>query len=273
MTEKRSKEELEREIVTSFTIFKTALGEMLSQGHKVSSINSLYSAFFYTPDRNIVARILEEIESHVSKLNPTQAESKQAGYKLEELTLAVFHGLKGWFSIKSYQSAGPQYDLLIAGNGAEWDSALSMLSLELSTGTSTIVVEAKATKGKVSDQQFARLCGLMETNLHVTSALGIFFTLNGASGFPTSNSKRKRTVGSSRLRQLLFYARTKRPIVVLDINDIRTLTENGSLLRILERKIRDIEELTGLPIFQEDVQEIDLPNHLENLRAELCQPS
>ena len=55
------------------------------------------------------------------------------------------------------------------------------------------------------------------------------------------------------------------------IDDIRTLTENGSLLKVLERKIRDIEELTGLPIFEENICETVLPENLETLRSELNQ--
>ena len=268
MTERKSAEEFSRAVLSAHRTLRDLLKEGQEQGYE---LDEMHFSFYYTPRRDILSRVIQDIESHVAKPKPTQAESKQAGYKLEELALVVFHGLKGWSSLKSYQSAGPQYDLLISGSGVEWTTALTMLSLELKEGSSTILVEAKATKSKVSDQQVARLCSLIETNLSTSSALGIFFTLNGASGFPKSGVQKQRTAGASRLRQLLFYAKTGKPIVVMDIDDIRSLTENGSLLRILERKIRDIEELTGLPIATQEVREIVLPENLAELKTELSE--
>ncbi|MEN8446322.1 MAG: hypothetical protein ABG776_15075, partial [Cyanobacteria bacterium J06555_13] len=254
------------EIFNSYKILKDAITTSHEYGYEV---DEMYFAYQYTPNKTVVTEIIQEIEAYIQKTKPSQEESKQAGYKFEELMLAVFHGVQGWSSLKSYQSAGPQYDLLISGEGPLWKTSLSMALPGIREGSSTIVVEAKATKSRVSDQQFARLCSLMETNLPKTCSLGVFFTINGASGFPKRGTKKQRNVGSSRLRQLLFYAKTGKPIVVFDMDDVRCLTENGSLLRILGRKVRDIEELTGMPVEQEDVQEVILPNNLEALRLRL----
>ncbi|WP_235006817.1 hypothetical protein [Calothrix rhizosoleniae] len=55
-------------------------------------------------------------------------------------------------------------------------------------------------------------------------------------------------------------------IVVLDKDDISGLTNNGTLIQILTRKIKDLFELSGLPTTPaEQFQEIDLPEHLKIL--------
>lgn len=261
---KRSQEELTELIIDSHTVLIKAVTEAHAQNYDV---NDIYFAYYYTPNEKVVTQLIKEIELYVKKTKPTQAESKQAGYKLEELAFAAFYGLKGCCSPKSFQSAGPQYDLLITGEGPLWNVILSTLLPD--ANGATIVVEAKATKAPVSDQQFSRLCSIMETNMPKTSALGMFFTINGASGFPKVGKPKQRTVGAARLRQLLFYARTSKPIVVLTIEDIRYLAQNGSLLRILKRKIRDIEELTGLPTEPENIDEVVLPKNLKALREKL----
>jgi hypothetical protein len=106
----------------------------------------------------------------------------------------------------------------------------------------------------------------MELNISTTVGLGVFFTLNGASGFPQSDDSRLRSIRDSRLRQVLFHAKTQKLIVVLDKNDIFALGKNGTLIRILARKIRDLCELSGLPTPPVDqIEEIDLPPHLKQL--------
>ncbi|MEA5503235.1 hypothetical protein VB735_08965 [Halotia wernerae UHCC 0503] len=55
-------------------------------------------------------------------------------------------------------------------------------------------------------------------------------------------------------------------IVVLDKDDIFELGKNGSLIQTLVRKIRDLDELSGLPTpSAEQREEIDLPDHLKHL--------
>jgi len=231
--------------------------------------DSIYYADYYTPNKPLVQELIDEINCFYRKNRPSQKDRRDAGYKLEELALAVFHGLSGWFSIKSFQSSTAQYDLLMSGEGPEWEDILQLLTIDPRKYAVSIVVEAKATKARVDDAQFARLCSLMQNNLKKRSVLGIFFTLNGASGFPIDDTKAVKSIGYSRLRQLLFYAETNKPIVVLDIHDIQQLTENGSLLRILSRKIMEIEEQTGLPTCKEKIKEVLLPENLEKLYKKL----
>lgn len=178
--------------------------------------------------------------------------------------MLVFKGLKGIQTIKSFQSAGPQYDLLVSGDDLPWSLVCKILYLNLNQRD--IVIEAKATKAPVPDKQFARLCSIMELNLQ-GAGLGIFFTLNGATGFPKQgDSKRQRAIRDCKLRQILFHAKTNKMIVVLDKDDISGLTNNGTLIQILTRKIKDLFELSGLPTTPaEQFQEIDLPEHLKIL--------
>ena len=102
---------------------------------------------------------------------------------------------------------------------------------------------------------------------HLTNAgLGIFVTLNGASGFPKRGDSRQRKVTDCRLTQVVFHAKTNKIIVVLDKEDLLELTKNGSLIEVLTRKIRDLSELSGLPtVPTENYQETDLPPHLQTL--------
>jgi hypothetical protein len=249
----------EEEVLEAFQKYRSKVNQYSQQG---SNFDLIHYACYYKPDSILVKNLINEIEELYQKKRPTQREKQLTGYKLEELTLAIFHGLKGWDSIKNYQSSTAQYDLLMSGNGLDWQSTLGLLPLNVPRHSSSIVVEAKATKAKVNDPQFSRLCCLMQQNLKKTSVLGVFLTLNGATGFPKSETLKN--IGQCRLRQLVFYAETRKPIVVLDINDIRKLSESGSLLKILNAKIREIEEQTGLPT-PEDIKEVALPKHLSSL--------
>ncbi|MFG6107676.1 hypothetical protein U2F10_35970 [Leptothoe sp. EHU-05/26/07-4] len=264
---RQNREELEKDVIESFQNFREKIHQYRKDfGH---NYDLLHHSYFYSPDKVLVKELIDEIDSYYQKPRPTQKERQLAGYKLEELTLAVFHGLRGWSSIKSYRSASSQYDLLMSGEGLDWKTALSLLPLKIPEHLTSIVVEAKATKAKVNDAQFARLCSIMQTNLKNTSILGVFFTLKGASGFANQGKKTSQNVGNARLRQLLFYIDTGKPVIVLDINDIRTLAENGTFLRIIGRKIQEIEELTGLPTSAESIAEVVLPENLRKLYERL----
>jgi hypothetical protein len=221
------------------------------------------ASHLYIPDRRLL-EYLEELNKFTQLQNPTLSQSKKAGELLEQIACLVFRGLKGATSFKSFQSAGPQYDFLISGDQLAWLHVCNLLYLK--ENQRGIVVEAKATKEPLPDKQFARLCSIMELNISTTVGLGVFFTLNGASGFPQSDDSRLRSIRDSRLRQVLFHAKTQKLIVVLDKNDIFALGKNGTLIRILARKIRDLCELSGLPTPPVDqIEEIDLPPHLKQL--------
>jgi hypothetical protein len=215
----------------------------------------------YTPDSRIAEALvrLNNLSSS-KKLSDRQA----AGYVMEEVAFLAFRSLQGWSSLKGYQSAGPQHDLLIEGVDADW--AMICRQFYMPEAKQAIVIEAKATGTRLSDAQFARMCAIMDYNL-VHAGLGIFVTLEGATGFPTGTRSALRSVSDCRLRQVIYYAGTKKPIIVFDKSDLRQLTTNGSLPLLIHRKVKEIFELTGvstLPVtdFQEEVM---LPPHLAKL--------
>ncbi|MDZ8264714.1 MAG: hypothetical protein RMY63_41065 [Nostoc sp. ChiQUE01b] len=215
----------------------------------------------YTPDIRL-SDYLNALKCYLKKEKPTASERQKAGYLLEEILTLSFKGLAGYSEIKSYQSSSHQYDFLISGDGANWDIICNRLFLENYRG---IVVEAKATEEVVSIAQFSRLCSVLSLELFNTVGLGVFFTLKGAAGFPSRNG-RKKCISDARLCQLLFYARHKKNIVVFDKDDIFELNENGALIHILIRKIKEIEQSSGLknaPVAE--LVDIDLPERLKNL--------
>ncbi|MDZ8035000.1 MULTISPECIES: hypothetical protein [unclassified Nostoc] len=225
------------------------------------ALNKLASYLYKTDVK--LSEYLDDLKIFTQLKKPTLQETQEAGKLLEQIVLLVFKGLKGVQSIKSFQSAGPQYDLLVTGDDIFWQNVCKTLYLEWNQRD--IVIEAKATKASVPDKQFARLCSIMDLNLK-SAGLGIFITLNGATGFPKKGDPRTRKVSDCRLRQILFHAKTNKMIVVLDKDDIYELTKNGTLIQMLSRKIRDLFELSGLPTSPaEQFQEIDLPPHLKML--------
>lgn len=221
------------------------------------------ASYLYIADRRL-SDYLDQLRKFTRLESPTLSESKKGGELLEQIAFLAFQGLKGVTSIKSFQSAGPQYDLLVSGDQPAWLHVCNLLYLK--ENQRGLVVEAKATKKALPEKQLARLCSLMELNLSSTIGLGVFFTLNGATGFPQNESPRQRSVRDCRLRQVLFHAKTQKLIVVLDKHDIFELGKNGALIQILVRKIRDLCELSGLPVTSIcEPKEIDLPNHLNKL--------
>jgi len=227
--------------------------------------NTTIASYLYDPDTRIPAH-LKRLKAYIEQKSPTQNQRQEAGKLLEQIVFLAFRSLKGLSSVKSFSSAGPQFDLLISGDSESWLVLYKLLYMK--ENCRDIVVEAKCTKDKVTDQQFARLCSLMEINLFRTTGLGIFFTLNGATGFPNRDqSNRQRKLSDARLRQALFHARTGKSIIVLDSQDIFELDKPASLIQILIRKIRDIEHLSGLSIETCNPYEVDLPKHLGTLIA------
>lgn len=225
------------------------------------ALNKLASYLYKSDDK--LPDFLDKLKIYTELQNPTHRQTQESGKLLEQIVFLLFKGLKGGQSIKSFQSAGPQYDLLVSGDDIAWKGVCKTLYLEWENRN--IVIEAKATKALLEDHQFARLCSIMEHNWRGLG-LGIFVTLNGASGFPQRGESRKRKVSDCRLRQIIFHAKTNKIIVVLDKEDLFELTRNGSLIEVLTRKIRDLSELSGLPTAPiENWQEIDLPPHLQTL--------
>lgn len=224
--------------------------------------------WLYTPNP-LISKYLNELKNFLKIEKPTKLQRQEAGYLLEKILVLTFKGLAGYSEIKNYQSASHQYDLLISGDDAKWDIVCDRLYLknpkqnEIYRG---FLVEAKAIGDSVSVAQFARLCSVMTLELCNTVGLGIFFTLEGATGFPKRGESKAICIRHARLCQILFYAKTGKRIVVLDKNDILELDQNGALIKILIRKVKDLEAMSGLPT--ESITEpidVDLPDYLKNL--------
>jgi hypothetical protein len=67
------------------------------------------------------------------------------------------------------------------------------------------------------------------------------------------------------LRQLLYFAKTGRPIIVLDERDLSGLQQQkGVFVRLLVEKVRAVSHVKGFPPLAAAVQ-VDLPPHLRNL--------
>lgn len=226
------------------------------------------ASYLYIADKRLnkyiddLDQILDEIQKNKKSEPQTHSKRILAGKLLEQIMYLSFRGLKGVSSLKSFQSAGPQYDLVVSGDGQNWLTICKLFYLD--PERRDIVIEAKAKESKLPDKDFARLCNIMELNLH-GCGLGILFTLNGATGFPEDLSQRQRSLRDAKLRQVLFHAKTQKIIIVFDKKDIFSLTKNGSLISLITRKIRDLSENTGLPVVSISLEEVDLPDHLKSL--------
>lgn len=260
---KNSDEEFSLAVVNALKLISEISERDLSE----KSADPLIS-YLYTPDKKL-DEYLRDLEEQIKVANYPQKERpsnfhNQIGQLLEQIAYLCFNKLLGITSIKSFQSPGPQYDYLVTGDTAEWKTICKLLYIDF--GRRDFLIEVKATKKRVNDQQFARLCNLLELNLFQTGGLGIFFTLNGATGFPKKNDKvRQRSLRDARLRQVMFSLKAKKSIVVLEKDDIFQLNKPGSLVRILMKKVRDIEDLTGVyvsPEIKEPIEK-DLPQHLQ----------
>ena len=263
---KLSDEELFKNIEEAQAILMNSYGQLRERGLKPAE---LYAAHYYSPNQKLTA-LLIELKQYIQIENPPQAERIKAGELMEQIAFLVISGLKGIKDKKSFQSVSAQYDLLVNGEESTWSNIFAILGI--SNLPKGILVEAKAFAKPIEDKHFCRLCNLIQLNLENSVGIGIFFTINGATGFPKRNAKRRRAISDCWFHQILFHAKTNKPILVLDAEDIFSLDKNGSLIKILERKIHEIEELTGLPTEIDEWEVIDLPPHLDILRDkfEVC---
>ncbi|NJL40349.1 MAG: hypothetical protein HC899_29095 [Leptolyngbyaceae cyanobacterium SM1_4_3] len=224
--------------------------------------------WLYTPDSQIL-HYLNQLKTFLEIKKPTKEQRQKAGYLLEKILVLSFKGLAGYSEIKSYQSASHQYDLLVSGDNAEWEIVCDRLYLrdaDKKQNYRGILIEAKAIGDSVSSPQFARLCSIMNLEFYSTVGLGIFFTIKGAAGFPKRGDNRVVCVKHARLCQVLFHARSGKKVVVLDKDDIFELDKNGALIKILIRKVKELEELSGLPTISVDEPvDVDLPDFLKDL--------
>lgn len=212
--------------------------------------------YLYLPDAVLKEKIVE-----LNQRNKRWSTTAK-GRLMEEIALLTLKSLKGWSSIKSYQSFAAQLDLVVTGDDPDWKALISLLRLPWEQRT--MVVEAKYLRGKVEDHQFSRLCSVLHTSFGAQASLGIFFTIHGATGFP-KDDETLRSLHDAQATQILFHARTNKYVVVFDEIDIQRLGEPGAFPRLLEQKIRAVEAWTGrtdrLP--KSNAVEWHLPPHLE----------
>ncbi len=211
------------------------------------------------PPRPKVRALLKKIRTRVE----AEVWDGELGKLVEQLACLCFASLKGRTSLKAIQTAGPQHDLLVSGENVYWLSLLEYLHFK-DASARTIVVECKGTEGKAEDHVAQRLASVLANYLDTTGALGVVFSLAGATGEPQPGKPRQRSLRDSRLTRTLFFARTKKPIVVIDWQAMTTLAEPGSLPQLLEQGIQDLEAMPGIRIGAgSGFVQVDLPDHLK----------
>jgi hypothetical protein len=216
----------------------------------------------YTPDGvpQLIAKMAPLVELKRAKKLP-QSEEQELGYMLEDLGLLIFQGLAGLDSFKSYKSADAQLDLVVSGPDLVWREITKILHIK---EYSSILVEAKAKTGKVSVAEFLRLGSLLTHHCGSTSGLGVFLSIEGASGFPKRGGKML-ALKDARVTQLILHHSIRKPIVVLDWDDIKELDRAGSLITMLRRKIQEIEAMSGEPTPVPSAPVEVLPERLKKL--------
>jgi hypothetical protein len=182
------------------------------------------------------------------------------GQLLEEVAYLLFKSLKGVGNIRSYQSFAAQHDLIVDGGSLAWQSLV--MYLHLNRDGRTIVVECKNLSASISDQQFSRLCGILQNKFDKTAELGIFISHTPASGFPKRRTK-ERQLRDARATQALFHAKSNKFVVVIDHEDLELVFNGIPFPKILEAKIREVEASALVDLtFNENWQEVELPKHL-----------
>lgn len=215
-------------------------------------------ARLYSPPVATVTALLDEIRDR----KEAGLWDGELGKLVEQLACVCFGSLKGWSSVKSIQTAGPQHDLLISGGSHPYWLFL-LNHLHLGTQARTIVVECKGTEDKADDQVAERLASILTVYLDTSGAVGVIFSVSGATGEVEAGKHRQRVLRDSRLTRTLLFARTKKPIIVIDWEAMKTLATPGSLPQILERGVIDLEQMPGLSVPAQNFVEIDLPPYLK----------
>lgn len=190
---------------------------------------------------------------------------ENAGELFEEIAYLLFQCFVGVGNVRSFQSYAPQHDLVVDGDSNAW--ILLMHYLHLPISGRTIVVECKNQEKPIIDQQFSRLCSIIQNKFHGLAHLGVFVSHTSATGFPETG-KKKRALSDSRATQALFHAKTNKYVVVIDHDDLVKINNGISFAKILEAKIREVEASTGINLeFDEEWKEILLPSHLARYKS------
>jgi hypothetical protein len=214
-----------------------------------------WTGIFYSP----IPHLGERLQDYFAWREGKRIE--KPGELLEEIAFLLFKSLHGVQNVRSYTSFAAQHDLVVDGSSQIWLSLMSYLHLP-EEGRS-IVVECKNEKTKITDQQFSRLCGILQNKFETTAHLGVFISRQKATGFP-EGSKKKKTLSESRATQVIFHAKTKKFVIVVDEEDLKKIADGFSFPKLLEAKIREVEASYGTEIsFNDTWEETILPNHLK----------
>jgi hypothetical protein len=203
-------------------------------------------------------KLTERLKDYVDWYSGLKEED--AGNLLEEIAYLLFQCFVGVGNTRSFQSYAPQHDLVVDGDSNAW--IVLMQYLHLPSSGRSIIVECKNQEGQISDQQFSRLCSILQNKFEDTAHLGVFISRTPATGFPKRGST-QRALRDSRATQTLFHAKTRKYVVVVDHEDLVNINKGISFAKILESKIREVEASTGINLeFNEEWKEILLPPHL-----------
>ncbi|MBI5298170.1 MAG: hypothetical protein HY869_22055 [Chloroflexi bacterium] len=246
----KSREEIEKVVVNAFAMLREVDGKARTEILEAQGWAQL-------------------VFQHSSKLNTrlkdyfdwcSGLKEESPGDLLEEIAYLLFQCFEGVGNTRSYQSYAPQHDLVVDGESNAWIYLMHYLHLPISGRT--IVVECKNQEDPITDQQFSRLCGILQNKFQDLAHLGVFISHTPATGFPVKG-KKKRALSDSRATQALFHAKTSKYVVVVDHEDLVNISKGISFAKILESKIREVEASTGINLeFAENWEEILLPPHL-----------
>ncbi len=114
------------------------------------ALNKLASYLYIADSR--LKDYLENFETLLQLPKPTRKQLQERGKILEQVTYLVFSSLKGVSSIKSFQSAGSQYDLVVSGDDVSWHPVCKQLYMDISQRD--IVIEAKAKISQTVRERF-----------------------------------------------------------------------------------------------------------------------
>lgn len=224
------------------------------------ALNSKLYDLAYSPSARLPG-LVAELEKLAAKSDLSQKEKLRIGIVLEQVSFELFRGISTGAEIKSWRSPLAQFDLVCRGVDARW--GLMRGCLPGSVGS--FLVEAKAHKKRVPHAVFSRMCSLLSHNFKKTVDCGVFITLRGATGFPNRGATAaQQKLSECRLLQVVFYHSERKPILVLDLEDLRALAGGQNFVALLRARLLDIEDLSGWPVTP-DLEEVPLPPHLQEL--------
>jgi hypothetical protein len=246
----RTKEETEKLMTDALS----ALSDLSGRTRAELLERQGWSQLLIKPSNKLMQRLEDYFDWYEGK------SEEDAGELLEEIAYLLFQSLTGVGNIRSFQSYSPQHDLVADGDSNAWFLLMNYLHLPLSGRT--ILVECKNQQSNITDQQFLRLCSILQNKFQDTAHLGVFISRTPATGFPKKGMK-VRTLSNSRATQALFHAKTNKYVVVVDHDDLLKINKGVNFVKILEAKIREVEASAGISLeFDEELKETLLPPHL-----------